>query len=81
MSPNTQVFRYSVICFALGFLSGLWINYREPKIIHYPVEPPQQTHFHFRESKSVYLTIDGNAFRLSVDGPYEGITFIKEEWK
>jgi hypothetical protein len=69
-----------LILFTTGLLCGLWLNWKEPKVIQILTEkPPETTIFQFHNSRSVYLTVDGNAFRLSVDGKWDGLTFVKEK--
>ena len=69
-----------LLLFTVGLLCGLWLNWKEPKVIQIPAPEPQASPIiKFSDAKSVYLTVDGNAFRLSVDGKWDGLTFSKME--
>ena len=73
-------FTTGLILFTTGLLCGLWLNWKEPKVVQIPAPEPQVAPvIKFHDARSVYLTVDGNAFRLSVDGKWDGLTFVKEK--
>lgn len=63
-----------------SFLGGFYLNNEKPQAIRVYEPGPESNHIHFHDTKTVYLTFDGKAFRLEVDGEWHGLTLVHEEY-
>ena len=74
-------FFFGLLILTSGLICGIWLNNEKPVVVKVSEPGAQQNHIHFNQPKSVYFTFDGKAFKLSVDGEWNGLTLIHEEYK